>query len=145
MFLLQRAEQRLRAFGLAGVAAQRAHQQRQRGADGGRGLGGIDAQLLRDLLDRCALELRGEVVGEGGHRACPWEVRDGHPTTTMLRGRQSRAGPSIRRPQSSTSPCCRRRSIRSEEHTSELQSLMRISYAVFCLKKKNYNTTLTET
>src|SRR3546814_5439547 len=28
------------------------------------------------------------------------------------------------------------RSVRSEEHTSELQSLMRISYAVFCLKKK---------
>src|SRR3546814_4442384 len=28
---------------------------------------------------------------------------------------------------------------RSEEHTSELQSLMRISYAVFCLKKKNRN------
>src|SRR3546814_2689452 len=31
-------------------------------------------------------------------------------------------------------PRCRR--LRSEEHTSELQSLMRISYAVFCLKKK---------
>src|SRR3546814_8452452 len=31
-------------------------------------------------------------------------------------------------------------SVRSEEHTSELQSIMRISYAVFCLKKKN-NTT----
>src|SRR3546814_6835925 len=30
-----------------------------------------------------------------------------------------------------------RRFDRSEEHTSELQSLMRISYAVFCLKKKN--------
>src|SRR3546814_7107035 len=29
--------------------------------------------------------------------------------------------------------------VRSEEHTSELQSLMRISYAVFCLKKKNNN------
>src|SRR3546814_1033435 len=29
------------------------------------------------------------------------------------------------------------RNLRSEEHTSELQSLMRISYAVFCLKKKN--------
>src|SRR3546814_10384390 len=29
---------------------------------------------------------------------------------------------------------------RSEEHTSELQSLMRISYAVFCLKKKNNHT-----
>src|SRR3546814_6370551 len=31
--------------------------------------------------------------------------------------------------------CCR-----SEEHTSELQSLMRISYAVFCLKKKKHHT-----
>src|SRR3546814_7913387 len=32
----------------------------------------------------------------------------------------------------------RHRDRRSEEHTSELQSLMRISYAVFCLKKKNH-------
>src|SRR3546814_7048027 len=32
---------------------------------------------------------------------------------------------------------------RSEEHTSELQSLMRISYAVFCLKKKNQTNQLT--
>src|SRR3546814_9844153 len=31
---------------------------------------------------------------------------------------------------------------RSEEHTSELQSLMRISYAVFCLKKKNQNSNI---
>src|SRR3546814_2801699 len=35
----------------------------------------------------------------------------------------------------------KRRANRSEEHTSELQSLMRISYAVFCLKKKNETTT----
>src|SRR3546814_9185688 len=35
--------------------------------------------------------------------------------------------------------------IRSEEHTSELQSLMRISYAVFCLKKKKKTTTVTNT
>src|SRR3546814_4234767 len=34
--------------------------------------------------------------------------------------------------------------LRSEEHTSELQSLMRISYAVFCLKKKNIMTTATQ-
>src|SRR3546814_4931205 len=35
-------------------------------------------------------------------------------------------------------PCRHQRAVenRSEEHTSELQSLMRISYAVFCLKKK---------
>src|SRR3546814_4544792 len=45
--------------------------------------------------------------------------------------------------------CCRcssadrRRRNRSEEHTSELQSLMRISYAVFCLKKKTKQKTET--
>src|SRR3546814_8974537 len=38
-------------------------------------------------------------------------------------------------------PC---RQARSEEHTSELQSLMRISYAVFCLKKKKTKTPQTE-
>src|SRR3546814_5691623 len=37
----------------------------------------------------------------------------------------------------------RRSAHRSEEHTSELQSLMRISYAVFCLKKQKDNTTNT--
>src|SRR3546814_6961216 len=35
--------------------------------------------------------------------------------------------------------------VRSEEHTSELQSLMRISYAVFCLKKKHTKITHIET
>src|SRR3546814_1506889 len=35
--------------------------------------------------------------------------------------------------------CAGQECRRSEEHTSELQSLMRISYAVFCLKKKNKN------
>src|SRR3546814_4772173 len=38
-------------------------------------------------------------------------------------------------------PESEREKERSEEHTSELQSLMRISYAVFCLKKKNTRTT----
>src|SRR3546814_3051669 len=37
-----------------------------------------------------------------------------------------------------------RLSMRSEEHTSELQSLMRISYAVFCLKKKNHHHVLND-
>src|SRR3546814_5024818 len=36
--------------------------------------------------------------------------------------------------------CASRQMMRSEEHTSELQSLMRISYAVFCLQKKQTNT-----
>src|SRR3546814_1651642 len=35
--------------------------------------------------------------------------------------------------------------VRSEEHTSELQSLMRTSYAVFCLKKKTHTTNHTST
>src|SRR3546814_10530918 len=39
-------------------------------------------------------------------------------------------------PTCSARPTAYARSFRSEEHTSELQSLMRISYAVFCLKKK---------
>src|SRR3546814_4405996 len=41
-----------------------------------------------------------------------------------------------------STPPGRLRPCRSEEHTSELQSLMRISYAVFCLKKKNTHTLL---
>src|SRR3546814_13855154 len=44
--------------------------------------------------------------------------------------------------QTRSSRCSRSQElIRSEEHTSELQSLMRISYAVFCLKKKKQNKT----
>src|SRR3546814_8961752 len=48
-------------------------------------------------------------------------------------------------PSKSTFPqcpnCLAASASRSEEHTSELKSLMRISYAVFCLKKKNNTTT----
>src|SRR3546814_1726901 len=57
----------------------------------------------------------------------------------QIRGGQCRPGVSV--PLSSRSGDFQRQVIgRSEEHTSELQSLMRISYAVFCLKKKT-NTT----
>src|SRR3546814_12699502 len=66
------------------------------------------------------------------------------PYTTLIRSRAQAApagssccmpahsGPARRR--QTGQPC---RPFRSEEHTSELQSLMRNSYAVFCLKKKN--------
>src|SRR3546814_9250742 len=47
--------------------------------------------------------------------------------------RCARAAPARSR---DTSRACTACAVRSEEHTSELQSLMRISYAVFCLKKK---------
>src|SRR3546814_6027639 len=53
------------------------------------------------------------------------------PYTTLFRSNDSGC-----RPGSAGRRDWRRRLSRSEEHTSELQSLMRISYAVFCLKKK---------
>src|SRR3546814_4912422 len=60
---------------------------------------------------------------EGGARGVP--AQGPPPGPRQLNGL---GGPGVRR----WSPAARR----SEEHTSELQSLMRISYAVFCLKKK---------
>src|SRR3546814_1473345 len=66
------------------------------------------------------------------------------PYTTLFRSRRSRKSRHGKpTPVLPSSPSGRDRSVRSpihsrsEEHTSELQSLMRISYAVFCLKKKN--------
>src|SRR3546814_3800963 len=69
------------------------------------------------------------------------------PYTTLFRSSATTAGAARRRPTTSTRRVSARfstspaastpgRRTRSEEHTSELQSLMRISYAVFCLKKK---------
>src|SRR3546814_3054597 len=49
--------------------------------------------------------------------------------------------PNLSRLQLETGDPNRTHHSRSEEHTSELQSLMRISYAVFCLKKKNHKLT----
>src|SRR3546814_2876233 len=65
------------------------------------------------------------------------------PYTTLFRSIPSddpgpRADPRLDPLRQSDLECrARRAGLRSEEHTSELQSLMRISYAVFCLKKKN--------
>src|SRR3546814_9656476 len=72
-----------------------------------------------------------------GHTSCqPKQVRSVlhrwrvAPPWAEARGRGSA------RPICRMTISCPARSARSEEHTSELQSLMRISYAVFCLKKK---------
>src|SRR3546814_4676910 len=78
------------------------------------------------------------------------------PYTTVVRSawaRLARPGSPDGRARPTTTTCGPSRSLcpthatdaqarlqRSEEHTSELQSLMRISYAVFCLKKKKYCT-----
>src|SRR3546814_6903950 len=67
---------------------------------------------------------RSRIHGGTGHRrrGCDWS---GHADITRLCGGSRHKSD--------------RNSCRSEEHTSELQSLMRISYAVFCLKKKKNN------
>src|SRR3546814_4007901 len=78
-----------------------------------------NASLSHAPLRRTARLRRGgegPPVGLGSPQARPWQ-------------------PAVRGPA---------RSSRSEEHTSELQSLMRISYAVFCLKKKKNNKNKTE-
>src|SRR3546814_18071883 len=64
------------------------------------------------------------------------------PYTTLFRSEGTRLRASGHR----TAPPTRapRPTVRSEEHTSELQSLMRISYAVFCLKKKTTHTINTD-
>src|SRR3546814_2958318 len=61
-------------------------------------------------------------------RCCARPFRNGDSAARFRFGNISRTSPVI---------------ARSEEHTSELQSLMRISYAVFCLKKKNTKIHLT--
>src|SRR3546814_3094916 len=56
------------------------------------------------------------------------------PLRALRRDDRGSQGP---RPSECLEAMPKRTDIRSEEHTSELQSLMRISYAVFCLEKKN--------
>src|SRR3546814_2337261 len=86
--------------------------------------------------DVCSSDRR---IGEFGHGCSP--VRDvpitnSCPLLSRLPRRRGSRGRGLR---------CDAGSGRSEEHTSELQSLMRISYAVFCLKKKTKKTNTTYT
>src|SRR3546814_1607857 len=84
-------------------------------------------------------------VLSGGDENQILRLRNGLTPTGSRAGR--RTGVSRVRGRRRENPTIRRTSIalamarpRSEEHTSELQSLMRISYAVFCLKKKKTQT-----
>src|SRR3546814_2611237 len=60
------------------------------------------------------------------------QVHAKHPDMVLLHGKSPKGAEKIAAKWADA-----RKVPRSEEHTSELQSLMRISYAVFCLKKKN--------
>src|SRR3546814_10218159 len=77
-------------------------------------------------------------VGEGRAECIDAEIERGAPVQLALRrGAHARNRDSLGKCQSLSSCLRRVAKGRSEEHTSELQSLMRISYAVFCLKKNN--------
>src|SRR3546814_1886501 len=85
-----------------------------------------------------------QVRGDGG-RSVAARQADASPTSRpsiqrlLARIASARASMSAATAATGVSLCAAAsatRRIRSEEHTSELQSLMRISYAVFCLKKK---------
>src|SRR3546814_10812307 len=92
------------------------------------GFGDGPPRPVRELL------ADGEILQEPtGTRVVDIDI---HPRTSpaMMRRARSSTGLSIMEPAAATVPTASSR--RSEEHTSELQSLMRISYAVFCLKKK---------
>src|SRR3546814_1245487 len=84
----------------------------------------------------CALKgastVRGEALGRPRkRRLAPTLPRRRHGGSVGVRQGADRAVPGRVAPDL----------VRSEEHTSELQSLMRISYAVFCLKKKTHTYT----
>src|SRR3546814_3036688 len=89
-----------------------------------------------DLAAQRAVDLRLRRIDP----ARPFQGRRCHRDRRVRGGRQARRGrvppPRTDRARKGRLP----RRGRSEEHTSELQSLMRISYAVFCLKKKTKNT-----
>src|SRR3546814_5561373 len=84
-----------------------------------------------------------EVAGSGGYHSCGPASPPLHASLPHHRFHPLQRGDIPLRPVRSARvaafPFPKRQSLlpRSEEHTSELQSLMRISYAVFCLKKKN--------
>src|SRR3546814_2682744 len=82
-------------------------------------------------MDRVALAAYGaELVALGN--GLSQRIERGHPKRTLEGELRKQAMMGHGKP-----PCCRDwRRQRSEEHTSELQSLMRSSYAVFCLQKK---------
>src|SRR3546814_9783714 len=94
-----------------------------------------------------AIGYRGCASDQKEHELCvregPQANRPGASQRLSCRdagGRHGRAGIVRRRPLGPEHPPIAQN--RSEEHTSELQSLMRISYAVFCLKKKNTQPTI---
>src|SRR3546814_3466996 len=95
------------------------------------------------FIDGSALEAHQRHIGADGQDTGHQIVNSAKPlsrTRVFRSGARTwkEASPGAPRHSASSSRSPGKTGARSEEHTSELQSLMRISYAVFCLKKKNY-------
>src|SRR3546814_10637132 len=86
-----------------------------------------------DLIDRTAAEVDADPVAGTQQREAAAHRRFGRGVQDRRRTRRARLTTVADAGQRADAFADQ---IRSEEHTSELQSLMRISYAVFCLKKK---------
>src|SRR3546814_10460732 len=107
-------------------------------------LGGLQRRLRRGGQHECGGE--GERLEHGcGHgvflACCGTGVLRNWKLEKLCRNENGRRGeprrPFVQRLRGARLSRAWRASPRSEEHTSELQSLMRLSYAVFCVKKKN--------
>src|SRR3546814_2607081 len=85
------------------------------------------------LASSASPTLVGEVRRATSSEGCSWMLSGGSQWSASVT--KSSKNAQVRRDRRPRNPSCEADS-RSEEHTSELQSLMRISYAVFCLKKK---------
>src|SRR3546814_7039945 len=103
--------------------------------------------MMREMLRLPDTHRIGIVPGSdtGAFEMAMWTMLGARPVTTLAwesfgegwvtdAAKQLKLDPTVLRADYGQLP-----DLRSEEHTSELQSLMRISYAVFCLKKKTHN------
>src|SRR3546814_3024804 len=99
----------------------------------------MSSSKQRNLCEVMFAILRIRAIAAPSSTGCETSSRSGGLTLLM----SSRFGLGPMNETSDITNCSRMG--RSEEHTSELQSLMRISYAVFCLQKKNYKSNMIST
>src|SRR3546814_1897911 len=104
------------------------------------GDGGYWRYLAREQVDATDRNKRPGMDGAPGSGTRIPEHRNEQPPRSQGSPGRGRPQPSSRNPRAPQAP----QAARSEEHTSELQSLIRISYAVFCLKKNNEQKKQTE-
>src|SRR3546814_7421219 len=91
----------------------------------------VDVKLVRDLAEMLDVTNLSEIEVQDGERRIRVARTISAVPTTFMPAQTLAAQPGL-----AAAPAAEAPAARSEEHTSELQSLMRISYAVFCLNKK---------